>query len=325
MARAPRFAAIDIGSNTVHLLVAACPQQRLPQPVLRRRAFVQLGEDVRARGEIGDERASRAAETVRYQVQEARRQGAEAVALGATQALRAARNGQEVAERLAAAGGGGPVRVLTSAVEAQLAFDGATMTISPGRQTVVLDIGGASAEVAVGSAGQRCHHDSLPLGSGMISALAATDPPSEDDWLLMQHEVTRRLPDLVPLPSEAVKLGTGGTITNLPRLLGHPRGALLLLREVEQLLRAFAREAVATLSERSGVEPERVRLCRGGALILAQLMDLLHLDSVRASERGLRDGMIAALVGRGDDWWRSAEGGASAALATVLLPGAPGG
>ncbi|MGH7610317.1 MAG: Ppx/GppA phosphatase family protein [Candidatus Dormibacteria bacterium] len=314
---APRFAAIDIGSNTVHLLVAACPPQRLPVQVLRRRAFVELGRDVATAGEIGEKRAQLAAEAVRLQVQEARRAGVESVALGATQALRSAANGAQVADLLAEAGGGGRVRILSTDVEAQLAFDGATMTISPGRETAVLDIGGASAEVALGPAGHRCRHSSLPVGSGTVAGLAVGDPPGEAEWQLMQAQVAGLIPDLRALPPGMVTLGTGGTITNLPRLLAKPKGSLLTLRELERLIESFRRQPVAVLAERSGVEAARVRLCRGGALILAQMMDLLHLGRIRCSERGLRDGMIAALVGRGEDWWRSAPGGA-AVLATVL-------
>lgn len=304
MTRAPRFAAIDVGSNTVHLLVASCPPQRLPISLLRRREFVQLGQDVDATGAIGPERLALASRALSGQVEEAREAGVEEIAIGATQALRSAANGSEVAERLAEAAGGGQVRILAPAAEAQLAFDGATMTISPGRPTVVLDIGGASAQIAGGPAGGTCRNSSLALGSGSVAQLAESDPPSDDDWRAMERRVGQLIPDLIPLPAHPVALGTGGTITNLPRLLGKSRGAVLRLRDVEVLIETFRTHSAAELSQRWGVDLERTRLCRGGALILAQLMDLLGLSWVRSSERGLRDGMIAALVAGGENWWR---------------------
>jgi exopolyphosphatase/guanosine-5'-triphosphate,3'-diphosphate pyrophosphatase len=302
--RAPRFAAIDVGSNTIHLLVASCPPNRLPIPLLRRREFVQLGQDVNAVGAIGPDRLALASKSLRGQVEDARKAGVTEIAIGATQALRSASNGPEVAERLSEAAGGGQVRILTPAVEAQLAFDGATMTISPGRPTVVLDIGGASAQIAGGPAGGVCRNSSLELGSGSVAQLAGSDPPSDDDWRAMERRVGQLIPDLIPLPAHPVALGTGGTVTNLPRLLGKPKGAVLRLRDVEVLIETFRSHSATELAERSGVDLERTRLCRGGALILAQMMDLLHLSWIRSSERGLRDGMISALVVGGENWWR---------------------
>ncbi|MGB6770504.1 MAG: hypothetical protein WBF51_00655 [Candidatus Dormiibacterota bacterium] len=300
---APRFAAIDVGSNTVHLLVASCPPNRLPISVLRRREFVQLGQDVTAAGVIGPERLELASRALRRQVEDARRAGAMEIAIGATQALRSAANGPEVAERLATEAGGGPVRILPTQVEAQLAFDGATMTISPGRDTVVLDIGGASSQIAWGPAGGSCTHNWLPLGSGSVAMLAESDPPGAPEWRAMERRVGQLIPDLVPLPANMVALGTGGTITNLPRLLGKGRGVVLRLRDVEVVIETFRELSAQELAQRSGVDLERTRLCRGGALILAQMMDLLHLRSIRSSERGLRDGMIAALLAHGENWW----------------------
>jgi exopolyphosphatase/pppGpp-phosphohydrolase len=304
MTRAPRFAAIDVGSNTVHLLVASCPPNRLPIPLLRRREFVQLGQDVQAVGAIGPQRLELASRALRRQVEDAREAGVAEIAIGATQALRSASNGPEVAVRLAAAAGAGQVRILSSEVEAQLAFDGATMTISPGRPTVVLDIGGASAQIAAGPAGGACRHSSLGVGSGSVTLLAGSDPPSEEDWRAMERRVDELIPDLIPLPAHPVALGTGGTITNLPRLLGKQKGAVMRIRDVEVVIEAFRNRPATELSERSGVDLERTRLCRGGSLILAQMMDLLHLRWIRSSERGLRDGMIAALVQGGEGWWQ---------------------
>ncbi|MGH7643359.1 MAG: Ppx/GppA phosphatase family protein [Candidatus Dormibacteria bacterium] len=319
MTRAPRFAAIDVGSNTVHLLVASCPPNRLPIPLLRRREFVQLGQDVNAVGAIGPERLELASRALRRQVDDAREAGVVEIAIGATQALRSAANGREVADRLSVATGAGQVRILSSEVEAQLAFDGATMTISPGRPTVVLDIGGASTQIAGGPAGARCRHSSLGLGSGSVALFARADPPGEEEWHAMERRVSQLIPDLIPLPAHPVALGTGGTITNLPRLLGKQKGAVLRLRDVEVLIESFHNRPATELAERSGVDLERTRLCRGGALILAQIMDLLQLSWIRSSERGLRDGMIAALVRGGEGWWHR-HGPATVEPEEVLAP-----
>jgi exopolyphosphatase/pppGpp-phosphohydrolase len=151
--------------------------------------------------------------------------------------------------------------------------------------------------------------------------LANSDPPSEEEWKAMERRVGQLIPDLIPLPPNMVALGTGGTITNLPRLLGKGRGVVLRLRDVEVVIEAFRGHSADELAERSGVDLERTRLCRGGALILAQMMDLLHLRSIRSSERGLRDGMIAALLAHGETWWqlRAAEPDGQVGEARALL------
>ncbi len=275
----------------------------LPAPVFRRRAFVQLGADVASSGMIGPQRLAAAVATLRDQVAAASAAGVTALAIGATQALRAAANGVAVAETLSRAVDGRPVRVLTARQEASLAFAGATLGLPRRESVLLLDIGGASTQLASGAAGRLQAVDSLPLGSGTVAARAQADPPTPEEWLDMERRVSERLPALRPVAAGVTVLGTGGTITNLPRFEGPPVHAVLRPETLERVLDHFRRETLAQLQARSGVDLERIRLCRGGILILAQLLDLLHLDRVRRSERGLRDGMIAGLGQRGADWW----------------------
>jgi len=82
---------------------------------------------------------------------------------------------------------------------------------------------------------------------------------------------------------------------------------MLRLRDVEVVIGPFENSRPGTCPNGRGWIWSAPRLCRGGALILAQMMDLLHLRSIRSSERGLRDGMIAALLAHGEDWWQLRE------------------
>jgi len=303
-APAARYAAIDVGSNTIHLLVADLRPGWLPEPRLRERAFVQLGEDVARTGMVGAERLELAARTLSQQVAAARRAGVRSIAIGATEALRAASNGPQVAERLAAAAGE-PVRILAPLEEAAFAFAGATAKAPRGRPTLLVDIGGASTQLAVGQVGRPLEHvDSLRVGSGMVAQLAGADPPTAVEWQAMEHWVEGRIPELRPVTGAVRALGTGGTITNLPRLEGPPVRTTLAAETVERILERMRREPLAQLRARSGVDLERIRLCVGGIVILAQLMDLLHLTALQLSERGIRDGMVTALARNGADWWR---------------------
>ncbi len=303
MAKPQRLAAIDVGSNTVHLFLANREPGKPPAPVARRREFVQLGLDVADTGRVGEERLRMAGRALRRQVAEARRNGAKTIAVAATQALRAASNGVDCARRLAAQAQVDSVHILPPRVEAQLAFDGAGLTLPAGSPLLLLDIGGASSQLASGLAGGRCANHSLAIGSGTVSRLADGDPPTSQAWRKMEHRVAAAIPELLPPPAGVLALGTGGTITNLPRLLGRPKGSVLTPTDIEQLIDIFREVPSQVLGDRCAVDAERVRLCWGGALILAQMMDLLELGRLRASERGLRDGMVEALALRGSDWW----------------------
>src|SRR5918911_1511123 len=135
------LACIDIGSNTTRLLVLAS-----------QRAFTRIGKALLDGGSIPEEKIAETAEVVSSQARAARELGAEEIVAVATAAIREAANRDELAAAVEAAGGM-PLWILTGDEEARLAFVGATRTLTdPTEDTVaVIDVGGGSTELAIGS------------------------------------------------------------------------------------------------------------------------------------------------------------------------------
>src|SRR4051794_41452982 len=175
-------ACIDIGSNTTRVLVADVEDGRLRE-VLQRRAFTRIGKGLKGGG-IPREKIDEVAGVVADQRRVVEQLGADALRVVATAAIRAAANQDEFAAALREAAGV-DVHVLDGAEEARLAFLGATRTLGrslDGRVGVV-DVGGGSTEIAVGTvAGGVEWWTSLPFGSGVLAdRFLHSDPPSTEE------------------------------------------------------------------------------------------------------------------------------------------------
>ncbi|MDQ3849442.1 MAG: exopolyphosphatase, partial [Actinomycetota bacterium] len=175
----PRCACIDIGSNTTRLLVGEDRHGRLRE-VLAVRAFTHLGEACGAGGRIAPEKMAEIAQVVTRQVHLARELGVDAIRVVATAAVRQAANREELTRAVRATGV--RMEILTGEEEARLAFAGAigTLVDPPPGELGVVDVGGGSTELVVGTAARGVTWStSLPLGSGSVTAShLASDPPS---------------------------------------------------------------------------------------------------------------------------------------------------
>ncbi len=169
-----RVAVIDIGSNTVHLLIADTDGSVL-RPLADPSRALFIGQDVARSGTIQPARVARVIETVREFADRAATQGAVRVMALATEAIRRAANGDEVLEKLTALNI--PVERITARREGELASVGASID-SPTRGNAVLaDIGGASTQLVSIVSGLPVAVHSVPLGSGTLAAITHGDPP----------------------------------------------------------------------------------------------------------------------------------------------------
>src|SRR4051794_41691161 len=175
-------ACIDIGSNTTRVLVADVEGDRLRE-VLQRRTFTRIGKGLKG-GAIPREKIDEVARVVAEQRRVVEQLGADALRVVATAAIRAAANQDEFAAAMRE-DGGVDVHILDGEEEARLAFLGATRTLGrslDGRVGVV-DVGGGSTEIAVGTvAGGVEWWTSLPFGSGVLAdRFLHSDPPSTEE------------------------------------------------------------------------------------------------------------------------------------------------
>jgi exopolyphosphatase/guanosine-5'-triphosphate,3'-diphosphate pyrophosphatase len=296
-----RLAAVDIGSNTVHALVAEAEDGQL-RDIAHFVEMPELSAEVDRTGRIGWRKRRQALSALRKVMRQSRKLGYEHLVAGATAAVRKASDGPKLTEE-AGRHLGVPMRVISEEREAQLSFLGVASRHAAKREWLMADLGGGSTEV-VAAEGQRMQTwVSLPLGSGALAARYLSDPPRQEEREALRAAalpLLRRAPE-----SDADRLVvTGGTASTLPVLLSRdsPPEVLTtqaLLAAVERLDAAPAAEVAAA----SGLPESRVRALRAGAEVLLLLLDYYGLHSLHVSHAGLRQGMILAWLRRGDDWW----------------------
>jgi exopolyphosphatase / guanosine-5'-triphosphate,3'-diphosphate pyrophosphatase len=283
-------AVVDVGSNTVRLLVTGDGRE-----LLSLRETLRLGESVERYGLIPEPKLAELFACVRRFADAARAHGASALEVLVTSPGRQASNGDEVADVLAIAAEA-PVRILSSQEEGRLAFVGALAAASvTGRKRVaVVDVGGGSAQVVAGS--RRDGPDwfgSVDLGSLRLTArLLTDDPPGAAAIARARVEVDRQFETFAP-PTVDAAFAVGGSARALRRLYGSRLGAAELTEAVELL--AFT--PGSELSERFGVSRARATTLPAGAVLLEALQRRLEVP-LKVSRTGLRHGALLELVGR---------------------------
>ena len=285
-------ACIDIGSNTTRVLVADAQRGRLTE-ILQQRAFTRLGRGLRAGDPIPRAKIDEVARVVAEQRRLAEEAGASAVRVVATAAVRSAPNRDEVVAAVGEAGGIELV-VLDGAEEARLAFLGATRTqdgIGDGRVGVV-DVGGGSTEIAVGTPGGGIDWwVSVPLGSSRLTdEVLRHDPPTAEELRTMDERARAPIEDL-DVPSASSAMGVGGSATSLRRLVG----PVLDRHSLERALGVLAGSPAAEVAARHEIELERVPLLPAGILILAAAARCLG-QPLKVGCGGLREGVLLDLA-----------------------------
>jgi exopolyphosphatase/guanosine-5'-triphosphate,3'-diphosphate pyrophosphatase len=278
---------IDVGSNTVRLKVA-----RGGDELISVREMLRLGAEVEEYGRISEAKLAETAEVVRRFADLARAEGATEIDLLITSPGRQAENGAELLAVLGAAGSCN-ARILTSLEEGLLAFDGALSVAVPpaGRLVAVVDVGGGSVQVVVGSRRNGpVWARSIDIGSQRLtSRLLGGDPPGLEALASARVEVERYLEDF-DAPTPRVTLAIGGSARALKRLAGSKLDQVELANVIDLL----GTTSSTRLIDEHGVDPDRVRTMAAGALILSEIQERLGtpLKVVRA---GLREGALLDL------------------------------
>jgi exopolyphosphatase / guanosine-5'-triphosphate,3'-diphosphate pyrophosphatase len=286
------LACIDIGSNTTRLLVAERRNGQLRELVTQR-AFTRIGKSLLSGGEIPEAKIEETADVVATQCRVAREVGAGECVAVATAAIRDASN-RDVLARAVEDAGGMPLWILTGEEEARLAFVGATRTLAtPAHGTVaVLDVGGGSTEIAVGSPdGAVAWSATFRIGSGYLAdSYLKSDPPAVEELEGMRSHVEGTFEGLEPPPADEA-VAVGGTATSMRRLVG----AELSHETLERGIRVLSQTPIADVAARFELDPERVRLLPAGILVLEALSDRLGLP-LRIARGGLREGVLLELM-----------------------------
>ncbi len=285
-------AAIDIGSNTTRLLVAEPVDGQLKK-VMEQRAYTRIGKAVDGEGRITAEKVGEVGEVVATQVRLAQELGAEEIRAVATAAIRDAKNGETVAEAVAAAAGI-PIEILSEQEEGRLSFLGATKTLGHSAEGLigVVDIGGGSTEVILGTVPDGVQSvRSWPVGSGNLAdELISSDPPSAAEIRRARDRI-EDIFDGVEIERPAQAVAVGGSATSLRRLVG----AVLEYETLERGIRVLCGDPAADVGRRFELDPTRVRILPTGVLLLEKLSDLLG-QPLQIGKGGLREGVILDLL-----------------------------
>ena len=296
-----RLAAVDVGSNTVHALVADVVRGRLVD-IAHYVEMPELGAQVARTGAIGP-RARTAIRALRSVVAQARTHNYELLIAGATQAVRQASDRQEFA-RAAGDAIGTPLRIIGAHREAELSFMGVATSHAGRREWLMADLGGASTEIVVGNARKMVRSATLPIGSGVLASTHFSDPPRPEERARMRRSALRELAQAPDADVERLVV-TGGTASNLPQVLAKRNPPTVLT--TADLLTCEARldaGKAADVAIRVGLPPNRVKAMRAGVEVLLLLLDWYGLAVLHVSHQGLRHGMLLEYLERGEDWWK---------------------
>jgi exopolyphosphatase/guanosine-5'-triphosphate,3'-diphosphate pyrophosphatase len=274
----PIFGVIDIGSNTVHLLVARVEGSRVV-PLVDAAAELYLGRDVADGGSISRARLHATLLKLQEYQATATEAGVTRLHLIATQAIRAARNRDAVCTAIGQATGV-PVQVLSPEHEAALAFVGAEAVAPTPGEHVVIDIGGGSVQVGIG-AGERLEQSvSLPLGATRLSAeFLPGDPPAGVEEAMLTAYLRREVPQAMARPAGAVTtaIAVGGMARRVPQLLGEPLGVPFPPARLDEALAAVRGQPMAVLAAAGILEQYRARCVLHGKLFLRVLVQVCQV------------------------------------------------
>jgi exopolyphosphatase/guanosine-5'-triphosphate,3'-diphosphate pyrophosphatase len=293
-----RVAAVDLGSNSTRLLVADVADEQIDE-VVRRLKITRLGEGVDERKRLLPAPIARVRNVLTDFRREAESLGAERTLAIATSAVRDAENGEAFLGEVEWSYGF-TTRLLSGHDEAQLTFRGASLARELAEDTLVLDIGGGSTELAVGGPDRLCFHDSLDLGGVRLTErFLNSDPPADEELAACASAVRALLAERVPediRPRTAI--GVAGTITSIAALaLGleeydpdKVHGHLISRDGVAAQLDRLASMPLAERREIPALDPDRAPVIVAGTVILSEVLGHFGLDGLEASERDILDG-----------------------------------
>ena len=312
-----RIAAVDLGSNSFHLVIADVHPDGSFTPVSGEKEMLRLGDVVSREGMITVEAADAAVATMRRFRLLAEAAGATEILACATSALRTASNGDEVLDRIEREAGI-TADVIDGLEEARLIFTAirAAVTIDPS-PAVCFDLGGGSLEIMVGDVGGLAWAASERLGVARLSAeFVRSDPISEADRRRLRNHIVSVLGPRavdVGLLEPKMAIGSSGTIEDLGHMIAARRDAkmprtfhhLSFTRvELDELRDVLVDSTSAQRKKLDGLDAKRVDLIVAGAELMSKAMELFDVTEMTVSEWALREGMVLDAVGRHDeaDW-----------------------
>ncbi|GGK58342.1 hypothetical protein GCM10011509_03440 [Ornithinimicrobium pekingense] len=298
-----RLGVIDVGSNTVHLLVVDAHPGAHPLPDYSHSVTLRLAEHLTPEGAISPEGAATLARFVTDCTEVAESRGVAELMGFATSAIREAGNTEDVLAQVASSSGV-DLHVLPGDDEARVTFLAARRWFgwSAGR-ILLIDIGGGSLEMAVGLDEEPDVAVSLPLGAGRLTRDLRGDPPDTARLRELRRRIRSEIagvqPSLARVGAPQLAVGTSKTIRSLARVCGAaPRAEgpyvprTLDRSDLAELVPRLAGMTAAERASLPGVSVARAPQLLAGALVVEAALDLLGIESLSICPWALREGLI---------------------------------
>ncbi len=289
------YAAADIGSNTAHLLVAAT-DGKLVMRIDNMNEWIPLGEEVALFGEIPKERIGQLSAVIKEFRKTAQERQAEGIYVFATEAMRSAANHEAVLTRIKK-DSGVTVQVIPPSAEALYSLKGTGLDTPAIGNTVMIEVGGGSAQILTIAGGESGTEQSLKLGTGAVIAKSGLDYPASKKSLdsarkYIRSEVEKIQTVMVP----GLAIGSGGVIRGIWRAL-HPDGEkCIAVEELDYLIWSCSQLSLSRIVERFNVKVKRAGTLLPGAMVYRALLDKLQLEKLAISEFGVREGAILEMA-----------------------------
>lgn len=289
------LASADIGSNSVHLLVAESTGTGLRR-LCNESEWLQLGEVVSREGHIPESNLRDLLLVLREFKLETQRYRSGCLYVFATEAVRVAANRDEVLARVAKEVGI-QVDLISGRREAELSLRGAMLDTRAGSPMLLVEVGGGSAQVASCWGTQIDKEQSLPIGSGkLLVASGLRYPAAAGDLERLGDLIDLHLQDLADFGDPQSVVASGGVARGLIRALHRDGERTLHIDEIEYLCWAASRLSIDLVMARFNVKPNRAKTLVPGAMVFAKVLRKFNRTEMTVSEFGVREGAILEIL-----------------------------
>ena len=293
-------AAIDIGTNTILLLIAEVDKGKL-KPLFEAETVVRLGKGLQKNEVLSQEAMERGFQTLTRYLEQCRAMDVQKIFAVGTSALREAKNSEYflkmIKEKLNLS-----IEIISGEEEAQLSFLAVAKDLKDLKQSIlVIDVGGGSTEFIYGKGDQIIEWISLPLGIvHFTEQYLVSDPVKEEEWEKMEMEIRKLLPR-IPHPKEPLLMvsigGTGTTLASveqglkefIPKRIHH---FVLTKEALKKQLMLYRSKTIEERRKIPGLPSTRADVISAGAAILYMAMGELKCESVLISCHGVRYGLL---------------------------------
>ena len=306
-----RIAAIDIGTNSIHMVIAEAGGPQGFDVIDREREVVQVGRGSFESGRLQRDAIRRTVDSLARFAQLARRHQVDHILCTATAAVREARNGGDFLSLARSVAGISP-RVIPAAEEGRLIYLGIKSALELGdKPSLIVDIGGGSMQLVLANQERITMALSAPLGAlRLTETLIESDPPSHRDLQRLRQRVRKTAAESLEKLGEAKPrraYGSSGSIHALASLahweenagpIEHVNGHVLKLESLQRLTRRLQGMTRRELERLPAIDAFRAEIIVAGAVALEHVLAKLKLDGITLSDFGVREGLVTDYVTR---------------------------